>query len=136
MASPKTALSARFNFDNSHLCHYATAHRHSTDALQYFVTAMMSETYELRPSCARSLHDYSHGYRPAVNRFFDQVPPTELEVGGLVSMAGDPLSNGLPEVPCHCKLNIRQNQRQRMRNSGCPFFSPDFILTRLPTRMR
>jgi hypothetical protein len=49
-------------------------------------------------------------------------------------MAGDPPPNNLPEVPWHRKLNLRQNQRQRMSNSGRPFISPDFILTRLPSK--
>lgn len=49
-------------------------------------------------------------------------------------MAGDPPPNNLPEVPWHRKLNLRQNQRQRMSNSGRSFISPDFILTRLPNK--
>ena len=80
-------------------------------------------------------------YRPAVERFRslgeDMIESHHggLEVGASLEKsrrAGDPPSNNLPEVPWHRKLNLRQNKRQRMSNSGRPFSSPDCILTILP----
>ena len=50
-------------------------------------------------------------------------------------MAFCPPPNHRPEEPRHRKLNLRQNQRQRMSNSEPVFFSPDCRLTSPRARM-